>query len=188
MGKFKRAGDGMRVEMCCCPCCGYTFYFFFSCDNKRDRSGDIQGLSNYSNVVNYMADKVIPPGSKWTHVFADNLYSSAPLAAALYAKEIMFTSTTRPSSQQWPAEATQKKKQGEAARREQGTLLQFQPCEDGAPLPPGAEHVRAYSYYDQGPVHLLDTSRDMARLTKVCSSMRRCSDDFSRFASKLLSG
>jgi hypothetical protein len=168
MGKFKRAGDGMRVEMCCCPCCGYTFYYFFSCDNLRDTSQNIPGVSNYSNVVNYMADKVIPEGSEWTHLFCDNLYSSAPLLAAQYTKRRLVTATTRTSSQQWPKEATQKKLQGKHAEAARGTLLQFKPTPGAAQLSDSAQNVRAISYFDQGPVHMLTTARDKARMVKVC--------------------
>lgn len=167
MGKFKRAGDGMRVEMCCCPCCGYTYFFFFACDNKRDRCGDLAGASNFSNVVYYMANKVTPERSRWTRMFVDNLYSSAPLTAALYTKEILLTATTRTSSQQWPKEASLAKLSGKKAEDAKGTLKQFRPTAGGAELPPGAENVLAVAYYDQGPVHMLTSGHDKARVLKV---------------------
>lgn len=134
-----------RVEMISCPCCGYTFFFFFTCDNLREANND-PGLSSFGNVVRYLALKV--KRGSWMRVAADNLYGSAPLAALLRRENILFISTARTNSAQWPAAATQKKLSGKAHERAKGTLIQMRPtppdpasAQPTATLPGGAEHV-----------------------------------------------
>lgn len=126
-----------------------------------------QGLTN-SNVVNYFADSVIPQDSKWTRIVSDNLYSSPPLGAALYAKSVLFTGTIRTNAQQYPDKVVQQRatttKQAENVK---GTLLQFRPTDGKLTLPAGAKGVLALSFYDQSPVHMVTSAHDKARVIKV---------------------